>query len=939
MKPELNNEKKLLLLAQHLLKEMNEEHGKRELSLQASLQYHLGLDSLGRAELFRRIEKEWQVQLPDRLLAEAETLNDLWKALQAAKPALNAATAQQKMRTERYEKHSAQKMADVSQAETLVEVLFEHAKATPERPYIYLQNEDGSEDILTYQQLLDGALKIANALQKRGLKAGDTVAIMQPTQLGFFYTFFGILLASGVPVPIYPPLRPHQLESYAKQEEKILNNAEVRFLVTFEQAEVLSRLLQGFIPSLKEVVTVATLLNSGKNKILPISAKKEDLGLIQYTSGSTSTPKGVALSHYNLLSNIRAFGEAVEITPQDVAVSWLPLYHDFGLIGLVLGSLYYGLPLILMSPLTFLSRPEKWLWALHFHRATISAAPNFAYELCVRKIEPETIQGLDLSSWRLAANGAETIYPKTYERFVEKFKPYQFKAEAFFPVYGLAESTVGLAVSPLRRLARVDRIERMAFEEQKRALPLTADTKMALQDQLEIMSCGKALPYHAIRIVDEAFQELPERTVGQLQFKGPSSMQGYYNNPQATAKIHHAGWWDSGDFAYMADGEVFITGREKDLIIKAGRNLYPSVIEELISEVPGIRRGCVIAFGAQDKESGTEKIIIVAETSEQNVQKQTRIKEVVSDTLLTALDLAPDHIIFVPPRTVPKTSSGKLQRSACKQLYLAGKLKPSPAWLQMIKIGLKSWTLKSFKGCKNLLKFCYTAYLALLIALATLPLWVCIKLLPREKAGRLCQRAARSLCALAACPLEIEGAENLSAAKPVIFAANHASYIDAIIAASVLPADARFVAKKEVFTVPLFRDLLQKLEHLPVDRLDFQKGLEQTQHFVTVLKKGHSILIFPEGTFTYAAGLRPFKLGAFKIAAETETPICPIAIQGSRHILRGENYLLRPGKLKVIIGEPIYPEGDEWQDIINLKNKVRAFIAAHCGELSLDFSI
>ncbi len=938
MVDKLKMEKELITLARALLAETTDAHLSRELTLQSSLQYHLGLDSLGRAELFRRIEKQWKVELPDRLLVEAETLGDLLAAIQTARPAVlqNENRVGRTEKAERYEKHHSQKIADVSRADSLVEVLMEHAQKTPDRPYIYLQNDKGGEEILTYGQLLSNSFKVANALQKRGLSPGETVAIMQPTQLGFFYTFFGVLLASGIPVPIYPPLRPHQLESYAKQEAKILNNAEIRFLVTFEQAELLSRFLQGFIPSLQEVLTVDDLLKSGSSLLLPLTAKQDDVGLIQYTSGSTSAPKGVVLTNNNLLSNIRAFGKAVQITPDDIAVSWLPLYHDFGLIGLVLGTLYYGCPLVLFSPLAFLSHPEKWLWAIHLHRGTLSAAPNFAYELCVRKIAPETIEGLDLRSWRMAANGAETIYPKTYERFVEKFKPYGFKAESFFPVYGLAESTVGLAVSPLNRPPRVDTIDRIAFENDKQAIPLDPH---AAQEKLEIMSCGQPLPGHFVRIVDEQFQPLPERRIGQLQFQGPSSMRGYYNNPAATALAHRGNWYNTGDFAYLADGEIFITGRQKDLIIKAGRNIYPSVLEEIVSDVPGVRRGCAIAFSVNDKETGTENIILVAETSEKNKSKRTALRNAITDALVNALDLTPDQIIFVAPRTVPKTSSGKLQRSACKNLYLEGKLRPAPAWVQMAKLGLKSFALKSRATLIKSLKLIYTLYVVLLLGLAALPLWLSIKLLPEKQAGNLCRQAARLLCLAFGCPISIEGGKFLTAAQPLIFAANHASYIDGLVAAAIAPAGTRFIAKKEAFSWPLLRDVLRKLRHIPIDRLDFQKGLEQTVKIEATLQSGSSIFIFPEGTFSYAAGLRPFKLGAFKIAAETQTPVCPLAIQGTRRILRGDYYLMRPGRIKVIIGEPLNPEGDEWQKIIQLKNKVRSFIAAHCGEHSLDFSL
>ena len=251
-----------------------------------------------------------------------------------------------------------------------------------------------------------------------------------------------------------------------------------------------------------------------------------------------------------------------------------------GLIGAWLGSLYFGVPATILSPLFFLNRPERWLWAIHYYRGTISAGPNFAYELCARRISDETIQGLDLSSWRLALNGAENVYAKTLTRFTKKFAAYGFKPEALFPVYGLAESTVALSFPPLGRVPRIDKVIRETVENERHAVPATTTTK----NWLEFVSCGKAIPGHALRIVDDNDQLLPERSVGNVQFQGPSSMQGYYRNPQETQAVHHQGWWDTGDLGYSADGELFITGRKKDIIIKAGRNLHAPELEDLTAE-------------------------------------------------------------------------------------------------------------------------------------------------------------------------------------------------------------------------------------------------------------------------------------------------------------------------------------------------------------------
>ncbi len=923
MKPSQHDtEQKLIAITQQLLLDSGIEL--KQITLHASLQRHLSIDSLGRAELFQRIEKEFDIQLPDSLMAEAETLQDIRNAIEKAQPGKrisHAVTHQESLE---------KSFINPVQAKTLLDVLLLYATGDPDRPHIYLQDDQGREEIITYGQLFENSLRVAFQMIKRGLQPGETVAIMQPTNPGFFYTFFGTLLANCIPVPIYPPFRPHQIESYAKLEAKILQNAEVRMLVTFHEAEHLSKMLRAFIPSLKQVVTVNTLLN-GTEKAPYIGAKSDDFAMIQYTSGSTSAPKGVLLTHGNLLANIRAYGEAIQITHHDVAVSWAPLYHDLGLIGMWLGSLYHGIPLTLMSPLSFLSRPERWLWAIHYHRGTITGGPNFAYELCIRKIEPSMIEGLDLSSWRIAFNGAEAIQAKTLDRFTEKFAPYGFRGESHLPVYGLAESSVCVAISPLNRKPRIDRVERKAFEEENRAVPTTAE------NALEFVASGKAIPGHAVRVVDEHNQPLPERHVGQLQFKGPSSMQGYYGNPEATMAIYHDGWWDTGDLAYLADDEIFIAGRKKDLIIKAGRNLYPAEVEEITAQTPDIRKGCVIAFGTVDPIRGTEKLVIVAETHTKKPPHPEKIIEQITENISNALGVPPDHVVLVPPQTIPKTSSGKLQRAACKTMYLTGKLKQRrPFWMQLTKISFSFGLAKLRRTFGMMVKFIYSVYVYSLVIATLLPVYLSLWILPQKMAAGLCQFWARSLFFFALCPVKMTGKKNITAETPLIYAINHASYVDAMLALSFLPIGTRFIGKQELTKTPIIRRFMQKLNFLSVDRTDSAKGIDDTKQMQEILEHGHSIAIFPEGTFSYSAGLRPFKLGAFKIAAETGVPICPIAIQGTRSILRGDEKLLKPGRIIVTANPPIKAPGKSWQDINEFKNTVRAIIAKDCGEPTLD---
>lgn len=916
-------EQSLIQIIQQLLLESDIEQHVRSISPESSLQRHLGIDSLGRAELFQRIEKTFQVQLPDHLMAEAETVNDLIKAIAGAGP---MQTFKPDLQTEKLEKS----FINPAQAKTLVDVLVLYATGDPHRPHIYLQDEKGHEEVITYGKLLENSLRVAQAFLKRGLTPGSTIAIMQPTNPGFFYTFFGALLANCIPVPIYPPLRPHQIEAYAKLEAKILKNAEVRILVTFQQAENLSKLLRAFIPSLKEITTVDELLKNEEKA--PIFATKEtDFAMIQYTSGSTSAPKGVLLSHFNMLSNIRAYGDAIQITHEDIAVSWAPLYHDLGLIAMWLGSLYHGVPLALMSPLTFLNRPERWLWTIHHHRGTITGGPNFAYELCVRKIDPAQIEGLDLSSLRIAANAAEAVQPKTLERFTQKFAPYGFRAETFVPAYGLAESTVGLAVSPLNRKPRIDKIERKSFEEKLLAIETTDE------NGLEFVACGKTIPNHMVRIVDENNQELPDRHIGMLQFSGPSSMQGYFANPEATLAIYHDGWWDSGDLAYLADGEIFITGRKKDIIIKAGRNLYPAEVEELTAQVSEIRKGCVIAFGTEDTVRGTENLVIVAETRDKKPADKEQIVKEVIDKITTALDIAPDHVVLVPPQTIPKTSSGKLQRGACKAAYLSGKLESRlPFWFQLTRLSVTSAGAKTRNALLTTGKCVYTVYVWLLLIITLIPIYLSLWILPKSVFAKLCKAWARSLFFLSFCPIQLTGKEYLHSEKTVIYAANHMSYIDGLLLVAILPSTTKLVGKRELVSTPIIRNFMEKLDFIYVERKDLPKGIEDTKVMEDALRAGHSLGIFPEGTFSYAKGLRPFKSGAFKIAAETNTPICPAAIAGTRSILRGEEKLLTPGKIHLTFSEYIQPAGKSWHDIISLKNQVYAQIAKDCGEPSLD---
>jgi 1-acyl-sn-glycerol-3-phosphate acyltransferase len=661
-----------------------------------------------------------------------------------------------------------------------------------------------------------------------------------------------------------------------------------------------------------------------------------DPAFIQYTSGSTGQPKGVLLTHDNLLANIRAITAGLEARPDDVGASWLPLYHDMGLIGSWLFCLHAGLPIAIQSPLAFLSRPERWLWAIHSRRATLSGAPNFAYELCARKITDEALQGLDLSSWRCALNGAEPVSPDTIERFVRRFEPYGFRREALMPVYGLAENSVALCFPPVGRGPVVRRVAREPFERLARAEPAAGDAK----DALRFVSVGRPLPGHEVRIVDDSGADLADGAVGRLAFRGPSMTSGYYRQPEATAALRlPGGFLDSGDHAFRMDGEVHITGRRKDLIIKGGRNLVPQEVEEAAATVEGVRKGCVAALGVDRADLGTQSLVVVAETRARDAAQRARIEAEVVDRVAAAVGLPPDVVCLVPPGSVPKTSSGKIRRAAARELYTEGALGERPRTPKVRRLRLLAGVARDAvaAGLRRAGRAAYAAYLVAAGLLLIPPFWLAAAVLPGRRAARAQQRAgSRLLLRVAGCRLQVEGAAPHPAKHPLVLASNHASYADVVALLALLPLDFLFVAKKEVLSYPLIGMLVRRAGHVTVDRWDARQGVADAGKVARALEEGDSVLFFPEGTVTPVAGLRPFRLGAFQAAAQAGAMVVPLALQGTRSVLQDRTWVPRPRTIRLWIGAPLAAEGEGWRAVVALRDRVAEAIAARCGEPRLD---
>ena len=961
---------RVLDVVRALLEELGSLGAVAELSASSNLDRDLGLGSLERVELLTRLEAAFEVRLRDTLAAEANTPEDLIQAIMKAPGMPLVEDSEFGVALGRAEAAGVE-AADsiVGRAETLIEAIRYRGTHDAQRAHLLITEDDEQGEhhyTLTFGELYAAAQKCAEELARRGVPPGGRVSLMLPTSRQFFICFAGILLAGAVPVPIYPPFRADRIEEYAGRQSAILNNAGVCLLLTFRRAEAVAKLLKPRVKSLLEVADAEKLLEAAENARPPAPGalpanlsgsrirKGSDLALLQYTSGSTGDPKGVMLTHANLLANMRVIAQGLEMGPQDVGISWLPLYHDMGLIGAWLTLLLHGVPLVVMSPLAFLTRPERWLLAMSKHKGTVTAAPNFAYELCVRKISDKAMEGVDLSSMRIVMNGAEPVNPETLERFANRFAKYGYRRESMMPVYGLAEASLGVTFPPMNRGPLVERVEREAFTSQGKAVAAKAGDATAIA----FVSSGGSFPGHEVMIVDENGNEVAERAEGFLWFRGPSSTSGYFENPEATAKLLPCGpakregeyaWVNSGDRAFQANGEIFITGRVKDIIIKGGRNLYPHEVEELASRAEGTRKGCVVAFGLKDAESGTEKLVVVAESRLEDPAKKRALAAAINDEVTRGLGIPPDRVELIAPGSIPKTSSGKLRRDETKQLYLARTLGAgkAPAWVQIARLGtgtfLREAARKVWGTIWRGLEMIYGAYFCVVFILWIIPSCWIVSLYRDEKAaGRFTSAALKLLFALTFIRVKVVGKEYMDTPGAKVYASNHASYFDVMPVMMGLGVSYRFVAKGEVNDMPFIGTFLNQMGHLSFNRHDANSRLKQVDEIEECLQRGDSVFVFPEGTFVPQDGVRPFQLGAFRGAVATGAPVVPVSLAGTRRFLRDGTFLPRPTTVTITLSAPIYPSrveesGDpnHLHEIVRLRDLAREEIAKFSGEPKL----
>jgi acyl-CoA synthetase (AMP-forming)/AMP-acid ligase II len=529
------------------------------------------------------------------------------------------------------------------------------------------EREDGKAEHRSYRDLYAGALLAAANLRKKGLRFGDRVLIVLPTSFEFILSFFAVQMAGGIPVPSYPPPSLERVELALERLARITHEADASLCITNRALRTVLGSLVLLAPGIRDLVIAEDLQSGRINEAARPKAQPSDLALLQFTSGSTSYPKGVALTHAAVVGNMHATGQASQFSRRDLAVSWLPLYHDMGLIATLLTCVYWRMPLVLMSPVSFLLNPVRWLRAITEYGATVSAAPNFAYGLCCKRISDEERQKLDLSTWRIAYNGAEPVSMATIAEFWKLYEPLGFRPTTMLPVYGLAESTVAVAFPKLGEGLRCDTVDR-AHLASGRALPSKGKSAVTL------VGVGQPIPGHRVIVVDDRGQPVKDREVGHIVTRGPSLMQGYYGNEEATAKILRDGWLWTGDLGYFVDGYLFVTGRAKDLLIVRGKNYYAEDVEHVAERVLGARPGGTAAFGVYDEKKATDLAVLVCETKLAKPDERAQMVERIEEEIAERAGLRLDEIVLVVPGTIPRTSSGKRQRALCREMYLGGSL-------------------------------------------------------------------------------------------------------------------------------------------------------------------------------------------------------------------------------------------------------------------------
>src|SRR5438105_123318 len=533
------------------------------------------------------------------------------------------------------------------------------------RGFTFLGAKGPGEDLfVSFHDLRLAGQRRAAHYAAAGIGRGDRVALVVPEGEQFIPAFLGALWGGLIPVPLYPPVSLGKLDAFMDALVSILNVAKPRILVTTERVAKVLWSAVGRIPSIEKVLTTAELAKDAGALPAAADVRDDEVAFLQFTSGSTALPKGVMVTHGSLAANCAAIvrdGLCAD-GAHDVAVSWLPLYHDMGLIGFVIAPVCFRIPAVFIATLSFIKNATIWLEALHKHRGTLTFAPNFAYALVTKRARPEQIARWDLSRMRVFGCGSEPINPQTLRKFVEAFAPAGLKPSALLPCYGMAEATLAISFVGMDEPLRTDRIDAERYHADRKAAPSQSGT-------FEVVNCGRTFPGHEVTVQDEDGRLLPDRHVGEICLRGPSVAAGYWENPEETRKTFAGGWLRTGDLGYLVGGEVYVSGRLKDILIINGRNYYPQRIEWLVDEIPGVRKGSAVVFTRPGAAS--EEMVVAAETRSEDLEA---LRAQIVSRISEEFQLAVADVALVPPGALPKTSSGKLQRRKTRDQYLNGSI-------------------------------------------------------------------------------------------------------------------------------------------------------------------------------------------------------------------------------------------------------------------------
>ncbi len=549
----------------------------------------------------------------------------------------------------------------LDEAETLSGAIRVLGRAHPDQPLLVFVDRAVREHPVTLGALLARANAIRCGLQRRGLQPGDHVVLVLPTSAELVAAYFGAMFAGAVPaLAATPTQRAAEPSAYRRLLGGILANGPAR--VVYADDATAAVLSAGEEPVLGGALLLRPAeVHDAETAGEPLAAEPGDLATIQYSSGSTGVPKGIRLSHRAMLNNLRAVRDGLGLTSEDVSVNWIPLYHDMGLIDALLLPLLCGCRTVLIPTADFIREPRCWLEALHRYGGTLSWAPNFAYALCVQRIRDSELAGLDLSRWRYAINAAEPVLACTIEAFTRRFARCGFRPDAMTPAWGLAENVTIATADPPSRPPRVEVLDRAVLASAGRARAVTGAG-------LESMAIGRCLPGCAIEI-RQGGRVLGDREVGEIWLRSDSLFDGYHRDPALTARILHAGWLDTGDRGYLADGDLFFVARGKDVIVVAGEKYAPHDIETAINQVHGVREGCAVAFGMLDAERGTEGVAVVVETRVTDPEEAAALMRAIRSHVTRTTGLALVRLKLVPPGGIQKTTSGKLARQATRERY------------------------------------------------------------------------------------------------------------------------------------------------------------------------------------------------------------------------------------------------------------------------------